>query len=190
MKNQAAIVLAFAVLASIGLTSTKQAAISLADEPQLSSEISYGYIYRDKKSGRCFLKANLSLLKRTMRFTVLELWGYAPEERKWKWMPLDAIKERTIAPEQKQVYSRTTDPIVQPITDSRGLFWLKWREDDKLFGSLFFSGMLCNDVRIGPERKGDSIATCIPGRESATAAYVPDPTIYCKKRKEGFKKDK
>lgn len=58
---------------------------------------------------------------------------------------------------------------------------MNWTEDHQLNGAFAFSGpMLCEDVHIGPITKDDMVATCIPFKDHAIAAYVPDPHVYCR----------
>jgi len=62
-----------------------------------------------------------------------------------------------------------------------GLYWLEWNEGREVVKSLaYFGPILCQDVEIGPAPKG-MIATCVPAENSATAMFVPDPEVECKK---------
>jgi hypothetical protein len=99
---------------------------------------------------------------------------------KWYWMPFNAAVRRTIYPARSQSTSRQTDPVVRLLTDVTGLLWVTWQENGRTVSSFLYSGIVCNDVMIGPSRKGALIATCVPGKDSATAAYVPDPEIFCR----------
>jgi hypothetical protein len=139
------------------------------------------YSIRDRVTGVSSLRANSALLKSETEFTVAELWRYSPERRTWFKLAFTKVGPKKIAPAGHRVYSTTTDPIVAPLTDRLGLYWVKWTENGQPFGTFVYSGpMLCEDIMIGPMTKGDMVATCIPSANSALAAYVPDPKIYCK----------
>ena len=59
-------------------------------------------------------------------------------------------------------------------------YWVQWKENGRPFASLAVSGpVLCNDIHLAPTSRTDVIAACIPLRQSAQAAYVPDPKIDC-----------
>jgi len=137
-----------------------------------------GYFQRDK-GGTYFLKSNEFNMKEPVRFSVQEIWRYSPEGEEWILMPDPKLGEKLIHPKDRQVYGGDSDQKIFPITNSIGLFWVKWKENGVAMSNFLFSGMLCNDVNIGPQKKGDRVATCIPGKDHAKAAYVPDPKIYC-----------
>jgi hypothetical protein len=150
------------------------------DQASLGPDQACGYTFCDKESGMCMLRANLGRLRIPTTFSDFEMCGYEPKDEKWNWMPFNAPVRRTIYPAQRQPSSKRTDPVVRLLTDVTGLLWLTWKENGRTVSSFLYSGTLCDDVMIGPTRKGDRIATCIPGRDSATAAYVPDPEIFCR----------
>lgn len=140
-----------------------------------------GYVYRNPATRMCSLNANLALMKKPVKFRVAELWLYNPEEKKWLKQAFEPVGPKRIGVVKRTVYSHATDPVAAPLTDRIGLFWVKWSEDGRPFAAFVFSGpILCEDIAIGPMTKGDMVATCVPGTKSATAAYVPDPKIYCK----------
>ena len=146
--------------------------------PKAHAARRFGYTFCDR-AGMCYLKAHDFDLKRPVRFQVLEMWRYDDRLRRWEMMALNTIEERIVKPKRRKVYSADSDSVVRRLTDVTGLLWVKWREDDVPFEDFLYSGMPCNDVHIGPERKGDQVAICVPGKDSAKAAYVPDPRIYC-----------
>ncbi len=183
MLNPIILFISLFLLNIAGSASAEQPSLPGPGETLLGSGQASGYTFCDKKSGMCMLKANLSMMKTMTTFSDFDLCKYEPKEKKWYWMPFNAVVKKIIAPEQRQMYSAETDPVVRLLTDVTGLFWLTWRENGRPVGRFVFSGMLCEDVMIGPERKGDLIATCIPEKDTATAAYVPDPEIYCRNGK-------
>lgn len=138
-----------------------------------------GYFSCDKRSNMCFLKAVEIAQNGPIKFNVKEIWKYNMQEEKWTYVLPPLTRDIVIAPTAGQVHGGNADFTVQAITDSVGLFWVKWTENDMPVEKFLYSGMLCNDVNIGPKRKGDLIAACVPGKDQATAAYVPDPKIYC-----------
>lgn len=183
MLNPAILFLSLFLFSVAEFASAEQPSLPEAGEALLGSGQAYGYAFCDKKSGMCMLKANLRMMKTTTKFSDFDLCRYEPREKKWHWMPFNAPVEKNIVPEHRQVSSLETDPVVRLLTDVKGLFWLSWRENGRTVSSFIHSGMFCNDVMIGPERKGDLIATCIPGKDTATADYVPDPGKYCRNGK-------
>jgi hypothetical protein len=132
----------------------------------------------------CSLKAHDYGMEKPVTFQVTELWHYDPKADRWNDMALSTVEPKTLAGRKKQIYSLDSDPPVRKLTDVKGLMWVKWTEDGNPFEDFIFSGMLCNDVDIGPARKGDRVAVCVPGKDSATAAYIPDPKIYCAHRRQ------
>lgn len=138
-----------------------------------------GYFHCDQRSGVCFLKAAESAMNGPVKFSVQEVWQYNLEQKKWEYVATQAVGDDVIVPGARRTHAGDTDPNVQAVTGATGLFWVKWTENGVPVAKFLYSGMLCNDVAIGPKRKGDLIATCIPGKDQATAAYVPDPGIYC-----------
>ncbi len=181
MKYLLIIFLSLLVLIVAVSASAQEPSSALPGKARVDSYRPIGYTYCDKKTGMCMLKANLGMMKTPTTFSDFDLCRYEPHDGKWYWMPFSTLVEKTITPVQKQVYSADTDPVVRLLTDVKGLLWLTWRENGRAVNSFIYSGMLCNDVMIGPARKGDLIATCIPGKDHAAAAYVPDPAIYCKR---------
>jgi len=137
------------------------------------------YTYCDTSPRMCGLRTHAYDLRRPVTFQVRELWRYDPHERKWRYMGLNTIEETIVSPVPSQGRNSGADPIVRRLTDLYGLFWVKWLEDGVPYEDFLFSGMLCEDVMIGPTRKGDEVATCVPGQNSASAEYVPDPHVYC-----------
>ena len=133
-----------------------------------------GHFDCDKGSGACFLKAAESAVKGPVKFRVEEVWQYNLEDEKWAYVAITDAGENVIVPG-----GGNRDLTVQVITDATGLVWVKWTENGIPVEKFLYSGTLCNDVAIGPKRKGDLIATCVPGKGHATATYVPDPEIYC-----------
>lgn len=127
----------------------------------------------------CGLRVHGDDLRRPVTFQVLELWSYESRARKWRFMGLNTIEEVTLSPEPGRGHDSSADPIARRLTDLYGLFWVKWLEDGVPHEDFLYSGMLCEDVMIGPVTKGDEVATCVPGEKSASAEYVPDPRVYC-----------
>ena len=170
-------------LLSVGFLLFQCAASGRAEERQKPVPQSpIGYFYCDKQSGACFLKAAKSAMKGPVKFSVQEVWKYNLEERKWTYVAIKTAGDDVIVPGVGQLHAGGGDPNVQAITQTAGLFWVKWSENGMPVAKFLYSGMLCNDVLIGPKRKGDLIATCVPGKDRATATYVPDPEIYCVKK--------
>ena len=137
------------------------------------------YTYCDKDPYMWGLRVHRDDLRRPVKFQVRELWQYDPQARKWYFMGLNTIEATTLSPEPGRGRNRVADPIARRLTDLHGLFWVKWLEDGVPYEDFLYSGMLCEDVMIGPVRKGDEVATCVPGEKSGSAEYVPDPRIYC-----------
>ncbi|HKQ98456.1 MAG TPA: hypothetical protein VJV75_11310 [Candidatus Polarisedimenticolia bacterium] len=137
------------------------------------------YTYCDKDPRMCGLRVHRDDLSRPVRFQVRELWHYEPRARKWHFMGLNTIEATTLTPEPVRGHDRSADPIARRLTDLYGLFWVKWLEDDVPYEDFLYSGMLCEDVMIGPMTKGDEVAACVPGEKSASAEYVPDPRVHC-----------
>ncbi len=71
------------------------------------------------------------------------------------------------------------NPLVwAPITRRVGLLWLEWKEDGQTHSGFIYSGrVLCNDVHLGAAPGPGMIPQCIPGTNSATATFVPDPRL-------------
>ena len=153
-----------------------------AEQRQPTSQSPVGYFQCDKISSACSLKAARLAMKRPVTFSVQEVWQYHLQEEKWAYLAVPAVDDDVLVTPARLVLGANPDPTVQVITATAGLFWVKWTENGVSFKRVLHSGMLCNDVLIGPKRKGDLIATCVPGKDHATAAYVPDPEIYCVKK--------
>jgi hypothetical protein len=112
--------------------------------------------------------------------SVTGLWKYDHEHEKWVTVSLTGRIEKTVIPESQKNSRGLTDPLVMVLPQEAGLFWIGWKEGNVSHGAFAFSGpVLCNDVSIGPRFKGDKVATCIPFKDHAIAAYVPDPKIHC-----------
>ena len=127
----------------------------------------HGVVQRDVNSGKSRLVAQGS----AVTFQVYELCRYDPQSNGWSREPF--------VPINKVVGTGA----VAELTDNVGLYWIKWKENGLPFASLVFSSpVLCNDIALGPphQRPTDMISTCVPSRNSARAAYVPDPRVYCK----------
>ena len=137
------------------------------------------YTYCDKDPYMCGLRVHRDDLRRPVKFQVLELWHYEPKARKWYFMGLNTIEETTLSPGPDRGHDPVADPMVRHLTDLYGLFWVKWLEDGVPYEDFLYSGMLCEDVMIGPLTKGDEVATCVPGEKAASAEYVPDPRVHC-----------
>ncbi len=125
----------------------------------------HGAIQRDGPSGKVRLIAH----GKPVKFEVDKLCRYDPESNRWS--------REEVAPINKVVGA---DAVVAELTDSVGLYWVRWKEDGRPFASLAVSGpVLCNDIALAPSSRSDVVATCIPQQHSARAGYVPDPNIYC-----------
>lgn len=180
IKHHVPVLLAAALLGAPVSAATQSPSALGVDQTSLGPEQACGYPFCDKQSGKCVLKAHLFKLKVPTTFSDFEMCRYEPKDKKWYWMPFNVPVSKTLYPEQRQLYSNQADPVVRSLTDVKGLLWLTWKEDGRTASRFFFSGALCQDVMIGPPRKGDMVATCIPGKDGGTAAYVPDPETYCR----------
>lgn len=143
------------------------------------------YSKRDNATGVCCLKARNSVLNRagggTRQFTLRSLWHYDLQKKVWSKTDLHADEPITLKPTANTVdYDGKNDPVIRKLPLEVGLYWANWTEDGHRAGTLVFCGpVLCNDVDIGPPPK-DYIATCVPLPKSASAAFVPDPKVYCR----------
>jgi hypothetical protein len=85
-----------------------------------------------------------------------------------------------IEPVTLTMSSPKTDQTLLALPETTGLFWLEWFEDDRKSNDIAVSGpFLCNDIDIGDPPAG-MIATCVPFKDHAEAAFVPDPKIHCR----------
>ncbi len=141
------------------------------------------YSRYDKVRGVASLYANeVVLLDESIipRFEFQELWKYGVETSIWTRVPIEAKPVAINSPRKRQIYSGATDQELVKLTTSVGLFWAKWKEDDRQVGAFVYAGpVLCNDVMLGPEPPG-MVAVCVPFPDSARAMFVPDPTVNCK----------
>jgi hypothetical protein len=159
--------------------------LSTADaEPKSDKWCSVVYIYREPRSGKCFLKANEYLLRQTTakprRFRFRSLWSYNPTAKQWAKIKRKAGLPVVIKPVKRDIYSYKSDPTLLVLPDEVGLFWLEWSEDGRKVNGIAVSGpVLCNDITISKPPKG-MIAACVPFDDHATAMFVPDPKIHCR----------
>jgi hypothetical protein len=144
------------LLASLMLASTTLCAAA-SSGPQ-------GTIERDGQSGKLRLIAHGPPVK----FEVDRLCRYDPQSNRWSRVAFTPISKVVGA------------GVIAELPDSVGLYWVQWKENGRPFASLAVSGpVLCNDILLAPTSRTDVIAACIPLRQSAQAAYVPDPKIHC-----------
>jgi hypothetical protein len=157
--KRVAMLVRFAAMLMLVSTTAGAAAPGAAGGP-------HGAVQRDVKSGQSRLVAQGS----AVTFQVYRLCRYNPESNGWSHEPF--------APINKVV----GNGIVAELTGKVGLYWVKWKENGRPFASLVFSSpVLCNDISLGPPPSSGVIATCIPFVNSARAAYIPDPQVYCER---------
>ncbi len=139
------------------------------------------YVYCQPKSGKCSLRINQALVKKSTIISVTGLWRYDPARETWSKTALSGPITKTATPHRRQIYSGETDDQVAELADRTGLSYVKWKEGNVEYGAFVFSGpALCNDIDIGPTAKDGKVAACIPFEDHAEADYVPDPRTYCK----------
>ncbi|HEU4387038.1 MAG TPA: hypothetical protein VFV34_04530 [Blastocatellia bacterium] len=142
------------------------------------------YAVRDPATGMCSLKARSHLLKRfgkPRQFVFGSMWHYEVTAERWVKTDLSVERAITLSPTEVRSSSAGTDQELVRLTDKIGLYWAEWKEDDRVVDALVFSGpILCEDIMIGEPPKG-MIATCVQSSDSATAMFVPDPKVYCRR---------
>jgi hypothetical protein len=137
------------------------------------------YAYRDPSTGAASLRARaVELLRggRPQRVTFRAIRRFDPHTGTWADRALPIPPAMAVpVPASRQVYSRDTDPVILPIYDSVGLFWVAWDEDGRPATAFLYAGpILCNDVMLDTPPPGQ-IATCVPLPDRAVARFVPDP---------------